>query len=532
MIDSQFPEPTTTIEASIQDPPQPAAQSLTSKTLHGLKWSYVDTAVNAVLQIGYTAVMARLLSPVDFGLVAMANVVLRFGSYFAQMGVGSALVQKKDLSSEDIRAGFTSSLLLALLVFGVFYLAAPLATFIFNDSAVVPVVRVLALSFVLGGLSITSLSLLRRSLAFRSIAIIDIISFVLGYGGGGIFLALKGFGVWSLVAAALSQSAILALLAYLFTRHSVALILDWKYFKRLYGFGGRVTLISFMEFISSNLDTLSIGHFIGAAALGIYNRAFMLVNLPMYYLVTSFSRVLMPSYSRIQDDLPRLKKGYLSSIMLVGSLLVPICWGLSAASQEVVLLVLGEKWRAAIPVLQILAFATPFDLLSHLAAFLLEAAGVLNVKMLIQSFYICFLATLFFFLNKWGVVGFAMALVVGELSVLIAYTFVMRRFLKISRLEFWSAYQPAVFSGVIISLLIFGVGFLLRLSGAPVWFAFLLEVTIGAIVWLFSFSLARPQKMLRSEAIVIFHKIGAAKSTNSRVSKFLSRLRIVFVDRN
>ena len=142
--------------------------NLTSKTLHGLKWSYLSTIVNSVLQIGFTAIMARLLEPAAFGLIAMAGVILRFGSYFAQMGVGSALIQKKEISDEDVRAAFTSALFLGILFCVLVWLCAPFAIYIFDNEKVIPIVRVMALSFVITGLSTTALSLLRRNMKFRS----------------------------------------------------------------------------------------------------------------------------------------------------------------------------------------------------------------------------------------------------------------------------------------------------------------------------------------------------------------------------
>lgn len=159
--------------------------------------------------------MARLLDPAAFGLVAMSGVVLRFGSYFAQMGIGPALVQKENLSAEDISAGFTSCFLLSIIFFILAWLLAPLSTYLFDNTALIPIIRVMALSFVLTGLSTTATSLLRRNLEFGSLAIIDIASYALGYGAVGVVLAFNGFGVWSLVVAALSQGVLSASLAYL-----------------------------------------------------------------------------------------------------------------------------------------------------------------------------------------------------------------------------------------------------------------------------------------------------------------------------
>lgn len=510
-------------DVTVKDSP---ATSLTSKTLHGLTWSYIDTIINAVLQIGYTAVMARLLSPADFGLVAMGNVVLRFGSYFAQMGMGSALVQKKELSQEEIRAGFTSSVLLSIFVYGIIWILAPLSILLFKNPDLIPIVRVLGLSFVLTGLSITSISILRRGLAFRSIAIIDIISFVLGYGIGGIYLALNGFGVWSLVAAALSQSAIQAILAFLITRHSLIFIFGWKHFKQLYSFGSRVSVISFMEFISSNLDTLAIGHSLGDSLLGVYNRAYMLVNLPMYNLVISFSKVLTPAYSRAQTDTYRLKKAYISTVMLIASILIPTCWGLSVAAREVVLLVLGEKWSASITILQVLAFATPFNLLTSLASSLLEATAKLNIKVLLQAVYILFLGILFFLLSPLGVNGFAIAVVIGELILFISYTVVTARIFKLNSKDLFTQYIPALISGLIIGLLIFGVGYFFRHNGSPIWLTFFTEFILGAVGLFFFFAFASSHRILRREIYNRLLTSNIVNKNNSMINKLFQFINI------
>jgi len=504
--------------------PHSAAGSLTARTFQGLKWSYLDTGINAVLQIGYTAVMARLLSPADFGLVTMANVVLRFGSYFAQMGVGAALVQKKNLSQEDIRAGFTSNILLAVLMFVLIWAAAPLSVYLFKNPEIIAIVRWLALSFILSGLSTTAVSLLRRNLAFRSLALIDIISFIIGYGGFGIIMALNGFGVYSLVGASLSQSAILAILSYIFIRHNVTFIFEWKYFKQLYGFGGRVSIISFMEFISSNLDTMVIGHFLGNVALGFYNRAYMLVNLPMQYLVTSFSRVLMPSYSQIQDQTLRLKKAYLTSIMLVASILIPACWGLSVAAREVVLIVLGEKWIASIPILKILAIAVPFNMLTYLSGSLLEALAELNIKILIQISNILLLLALFFFLGKFGVLGYAFSLVICQSVIFIAYLFVTKKRMQIKSRELLQVYMPSIYATIIICILIFGMSYFMGQAHIPITIILITEIAISGVILILLFMVAPFQKFLRKEVVNRFLQSNGEISKNPIISKIVEML--------
>jgi len=494
--------------------------NLTSKTLHSLTWSYLSTIVNSVLQIGFTAIMARLLEPAAFGLIAMAGVILRFGSYFAQMGVGSSLIQKKEISDEDVRAAFTSALFLGILFCVLVWFCAPFAIYIFDNEKVIPIVRVMALSFVLTGLTTTALSLLRRNLKFRSLAITEVISYMLGYGMIGITLAYNGFGVWSLVAGALSQSAFLAILSYLFSRHALSFIYRWKYYKPLYSFGGRVSVISFFEFLGSNLDTLAIGHFIGAAPLGIYNRAFMLVNLPAQYLTTSFSRVLFPSFSRVQKEIERLKKAYLTTIMLFSAILFPTCWGIAVASQEIVLLVLGEKWIAAIPVLQILAIATSFNLLSHFGGIVCEATATLNIKLLMQIIYVTILGFLFYLMRDLGIREFAMAIVCAEFTRFFAYLCIVKRICGIMTMDYIRTYTPAVISALIIGISIYSIAFLLRSFNVPLLLLFAAEFIagLGLLVIIFLYG---PQQMLRKRIRELLDNSGRIIEKGNQTNRFL-----------
>jgi len=494
--------------------------NLTSKTLHGLKWSYLSTIVNSVLQIGFTAIMARLLEPAAFGLVAMAGVILRFGSYFAQMGVGSALIQKKEISDEDVCAAFTSALFLGILLYVLVWFCAPYAIHIFDNEKVIPIVRVMALSFVITGLSTTALNLLRRNFKFRSLAVTEMFAYLFGYGMVGLTLAYNGFGVWSLVVAALCQSALLAIFSYLFCRHRISFIYQWKYYKTLYSFGSRVSIISFFEFLGSNLDTLAIGHFIGTASLGIYNRAFMLVNLPMYYITTSFSRVLYTSFSKAQKDIERLKKAYLSTVMLFSAILLPTCLGIAVSSQEIVLIVLGEKWIASVPVLQILAIATPFNMLSHFGGIICEATATLNIKLLMQIIYVTILGVTFYLMRSLSISDFAMAIVFAEFIRFIAYLFIVKRICNITPMEYAHAYLSATASALIIGVAIYFIATILREYNVPLIILFIVEFVTGAGLLIFIFFFG-PQQILRAEIKDRFDKSGIIAKENSVTDKLL-----------
>ena len=267
----------------------------------------------------------------------MGLVIMRFVTYFAQMGVGAALVQKPELTHDDVRAGFTSSMLLGVAACLVVVAAAPLATILFPHPQVVPVVRVMAIDFVLNGATITSFALLRRRLAFKALAVADTLTYIVGYGAVSIVLAALGFGVWSLVIGALAQGALTVVAYYALTLHSVKPLFRWSVYRTLYSYGARISVIQFLEFFTYNMDTMWAGHFFSTAELGIYTRSFTLVSLPNQYVATSFTRVLFPAFSRIQTERERLKNAYLPAITVAAIIGVPLMWGIAAASPQVVL---------------------------------------------------------------------------------------------------------------------------------------------------------------------------------------------------
>jgi len=496
-------------------------QSLTNKTLRGLHWGYVSTIVNAVLQIGFTVIMARLLEPAAFGLVAMAGIILRFGGYFAQMGIGPALVQKENLSAEDVSAAFTSCFLLSIIFFILAWLLAPLSTYLFDNTAVIPIIRVMALSFVLTGLSTTATSLLRRNLEFRFLAVIDIITYGLGYGAVGVVLALNGFGVWSLVVAALSQGVLSASLAYLVTKHSLVLRFRWSYYKGLYFYGSRISVISFFEFIGLNLDTLAIGHLLGATPLGIYNRAFMLVNLPMYYLTTTFSKVLFPSFSRVQSDIQRLERAYFALLSVGATLVIPICLGAMVASREIVLVVLSEKWSAAIPVLQILAVAAPFSALAHFGGILCDATGNLNPKLFLQIASVLVLIMLFLFLSRFGLKGFAFAVLIEEMLRSTGYIYLVGRILKVAKKELFRAHIPGLTIGVLVAGAILFASIIMHQVGGSIWLTLSLQLLVGASL-LAVLLVFRPPHAIKQELVNRLSILFSRKDTNTYTGKLLA----------
>jgi len=498
-----------------------SSPNLTAAAVHGVKWTTAATIITAVLQIGYSATMARLLTPAAFGLVALAGVILRFGSYFAQMGMEQAIIQKAELTRADVRAAFTSSVALGGLFAGLLVLAAPLAAGVVRQPEVVPVVRVLAAGIFLTGLNATALSLLRRHMKFRTLACIEVSSYVISYGALGIGLAFQGFGVWSLVAATLGQGLLLTVLSYLAERHDVRPLFDWETYRPLVAYGSRMSAISFLEFVTGSLDTLLIGRLLGAAALGIYSRGWMLIGLPVYLLTTSVSKVVFPSFSQVQADRPRLRAVYLSSITLIAALVIPICAGAAVAAPEIVRVMLGSGWEAAVPVLQITCAAFSLSMVTMFAGVVCDATATLTPKLWLNLLYAVLLTGLFFGLSRYGLPGVAAAVVAGEVIRTVLYLLLMRRVLAVTVPEVLGSYGPGLLTGVGVAAGIAGVRLLLPSGTVPAAVLLILEMLAGALL-LATGTLLAPPARLRQVLRRLLGRLHDGQAATGRLGQLLT----------
>jgi O-antigen/teichoic acid export membrane protein len=452
------------------------------RTMRGLRWSYFSIGVNALVQIGFAAAMARLLTPAAFGVVAMAGVVLRYGMQMSQLGLGEAIVQRPALSREDVRAAFTSSLALGAVFMAVFWFFAPVAGAFFHDPDVVGVTRGLSVGFVIAGLSTTPLSLLRRDLSFRPIAIIEIVAYVVGYGAFGVGLAAAGAGFWALVAGALAQQAIGAVLFLLVRRFDARPYFAWARVRHLYSFGGKVTAISLLEVTLGTLGTFWIGATMSAGAVGLYNRASYLISLPSQYITTGLSRVLLPSFSSVQADTARLRGAYLAAVTAAAAVILPLGWGVAGAASQVVGVVLGPQWTEAAPVLAILALAAPFSMLSHFAGILCEATATLWSKLGLTAGRLALLVVMYWALAPRGLTGLAVALLVEEVVTQGLYLVLVRRVLQTSYLPVLSVFRVGLPSGIAALLVTWGAAAAGRWAGAPEWVVFIVQLALGVLV--------------------------------------------------
>ena len=467
------------------DPPaSPDGSTMTAQAVSGLRWSSLGYAALLVANVVYTVTMSRLLDPVAFGLMALAQIVVLFVQFFVRMGLASALVQKPELSKEDVRAASTAGVAVGVALYAVLWALAPVISDLFRAPALTPVLRLLGVTFLIEGMSMVGLGLLRRQLRFRELSIITFATYVLGYVVVGIGLALLGAGVWSLVVGALVSSGSQMVWQYALLRHPVRPVLQWKPYQYVCGYGMRLSGAHVLDYVGSNLDTFTVGRFASTAVVGQYSRGYYLAVQPLrVYLAQTLTNVLFSHLSRIQEDRVRLRRAYLSMLMLSGVVVFPVCAGMAVAAREFVRVVLGPQWGLAATIVPWFALAAGCSVISALSQMVAEARADLNRSIAVQAAYVVALGALLLVAVEYrshGVWVYAAAVVGAEFLRLVGYLGLMRRLVRFTFTDLCASFAPAVFASAAVGLAVAATRVLL-VGAVPTLVVFGAEVVAGAL---------------------------------------------------
>ena len=337
-----------------------AAPSLARRSMVALKWNYAGALAKILSQLAIGILLARLLGPEPFGLVAIAWLVLGLGNLLADFGLSAALIQKAQISSRDIRYVFTLQMLAGLMLTLLAVLASPWIAAFFGRADAAPVLRWMSLLFVFQAFGQTATALLRRDLDHKRVQILQVFSYLAAYLLLGMPLAFSGMGVWALVIAQLTQSALYAVAVYLSARHSLKPALTAAQSGQ-FKFGSKVLGSNLTSWGISSLDSAIIGRMLGVVDLGFYNRSMNLLASPMNVAVSTLQGVLLPFYSRFQSRIDVVRDTYLASICILSAMLAPAFAAIAAIPETTVLAVYGQEWQAAAVLITPLALAMPVN---------------------------------------------------------------------------------------------------------------------------------------------------------------------------
>ena len=349
--------------------------SLTGRTLAGLKWAGLSAAGQALLTVSILAVLARLLTPEDFGLVAIAMIFVTAAHNLGHRNIGAAIVQRAELTERHIAAGVTLSIAAGAVFAGAVWALAPVAGRFFGEPAVAPISRALSVAVICTGFATVPEFLWRRDLRFRALTAAELVAQAFGYGAVAIAMALLGYGVWALVAGTVMRHAVFAAAVLAAGPRLPRPGLSRREAGELLGAVAGFSSVAAFNLIGNQGSRLVVARLLGATPLGYYTRATALSSLSGH-LGRIVGKVLFPAMARRQRRTDRLGAAYLHGVEILSWLALPGGLLLAVCAGEVVAVVLGAQWTAAVPVLQILAIGTAFRIGAILNAPLARAMGV------------------------------------------------------------------------------------------------------------------------------------------------------------
>lgn len=382
--------------------------SLRQKSIQGVFWSAVQNWGAGVLSGAVLLVLAHLLPAESFGLVALAAAFISFLEILLRQGFGLALVQREDLEPLHLTTAFWTGIGVAVVLTTVGVTCAGLVAALFNEPELAPIVRWFSLGILIVAFGNTQQAMLRRDLAFKSLAVRSLAA-SLGGGAVGIGMALSGYGVWSLVGQHLAAGLIGTVVLWRSTSWRPGLSFSFRHLRDLWAIGIFVTGVNLLNFLGLRIDTLLVGYFLGSEMLGYYFLAYRTLSVLLNVLAQTVSSVALSTFSRLQHDLQQMRTAMYTATQMTGLVAIPIFLGLSLTADVFVSALFGESWNASVDVLRVLALFGIVQAMTHFNGPVILACGKASWRFALAAFEALTQVVAISISVRWGLTAVATA---------------------------------------------------------------------------------------------------------------------------
>lgn len=465
-----------------------ADSTLKQRAFKGMLWSFSENSLRQLIQFIVGVVLARILSPREFGLVGMLTFFIALSTVFIEGGFGQALIRKEEASRSDCSTVFYFNLGVAFICYSLLFTGANLIASFFNEPALAGLLRVLGLVLFFNSLGLIQTTILTREVDFKTQAKVTLVASVIS-GVISIFAAVMGMGVWSLVIKTLLFSAVQATMLWFLNPWRPSLEFDVHAFKEMGAFGSKLLASSTLSVAYLNIFYLVIGKFFSAAELGFYTRADQFKKLVSQNVSTTVQRVSYPVLSTLQSDIPRLKQGYKKAIKSTTFITLPLLAGMAAVAEPLIVVLIGEKWLPSVPLLQLLCLVGAFHPLHALNLNVLKVLGRSDLYLKLEIIKKLLVIPVIAIGIQWGITGLIIALLVQTSIAYLINSYYTKILIGYAVSEQIIDILPAVASALSMSGIVALLGRLME-AQMPVELAVL--VTTGA---LFYYLIARLFKM-------------------------------------
>jgi len=416
--------------------PQAPSESLTAAASKNVFWNMVSSFGVSGIRFTGTAVLARILFPEDFGIIAMAYLITEVIFIFGNLGMGAALIHRQDVDDEYLNTSFWSSLAIGMILTLSAYLSSPLAGIFFKHAVVVSVIQCLSVNFFISSVVSVQTVLLTKNLQFKELAIVEITTTVFRVAVILTF-AFLGFRFWSIVVGSIVERVLKTTIFYIRSAWRPAFQFSVKKYMILFNYGKHLYGGSFLAYFNRNMDFIITGRVFGAADLGYYQFAFNIPHLVLSNFTQKVGQVLFPVYSKVQDDKERVRRGVLKTTELISILTFPLMFGLMFTARDFILTVYGNKWLPSVLPLQILCLSGAVKSVNSVTGILFMSQGRPDISFKWGLFILPLTIGVIYYCSRWSIVGVAIGMVVltflGFVAVKIALDLIdtkMSRFFR------------------------------------------------------------------------------------------------------
>lgn len=451
-----------------------------NKAVSGFFWKFGEQISSQLVTFVLSIVLARLLTPKDYGVVALVNIFITIANVFVTSGFGTALVQKKSPNETDFSTVFYMSEGMSFLAYLVIFFIAPFVAKFYNNSELIPILRVFALTLPLSAFNGIQQAYISKHLMFKKVFISTTVSAILS-GIIGVVMAYLGFGVWALVGQSLSNVIIVSIVLFSEIKWYPKNKFSWEAGKPLLSFGWKMLATDLLATFFNQLRSLLLGKTYTTSELAYYNRGLRFPELISDNVNGTVSSVLFPVLANYGDDHVKIKEGLRRAIKASTFILMPLLFGMMGTTKQIVLLLLTEKWVRVIPYMQILCMSCIFDSVSNENMQALKAIGrsdsLLKLEFVKKPLYLILL------LIGMRISVYALAVTQVIYNILAVWINMApnRKFLNYTFKEQLEDMIPALLNSIIMFEIVYGIGNILKTS---LLLTFIIQVLVGMAVYL------------------------------------------------
>lgn len=433
---------------------------MVKKASQGIAWSAIERFSVQGIQLILSVIIARLVQPSDYGLIAMLSIFMAIAQTFIDCGFSNALIHKQKRTNIDYSTAFYFNVLIGIIVYVILYISSPFIASFYNEPRLELLTKIISLNLIINSLLIVQITKLMIAMNFKLQAVISLVAVIIS-GGVGVYLAYTGYGVWALVVQTLLNNILTVFLLWSCVRWFPALTFSLRSFKELFNFGSKLLLSGLLETIYTNLYTLVIGKKFSVDQVGFYNRAFVFSQLPSYNVTFIINRVIYPLLCAQQSSLDTLKQYYIHYLRLTCLLIFSLMIGLCCLADPIIKIVLTERWSPAAILLQLLCLAYMWYPVINFNYLILNAVGrtdyVLKSEILkkINSVVVLLLTI------PLGIKAMCAGIVLSLLFNVFIGMFFTSKVISLSIREQWKELLPVLTISVAMGIFIYIVGLLI-----------------------------------------------------------------------